>query len=100
MSESHSGSTLDTLRSESDLLRNCRKEIGNIMEMSNESMIRIREQREKLFKTGDRLHKLVTGVPYIGDMVSKIKIKKKKDRLILSSLIGFLMFFIVWYLFG
>ena len=100
MDDVRSGSYLNTLRSERDILNNCKNDLKNIMQMSTESMIRIREQRGRLINSRDRIDGLISGIPYVGEVVSKVKIKKKKDRLILSTLIGFLMFFVVWYLFG
>ena len=46
------------------------------------------------------LDEIIGRIPYVGELSKKIVFKKKRDRLILGTLIGFLMFVLVWYLFG
>ena len=63
----------------------------------NERLIR---QMETLGHSNNIFSDIATKVPLIGKLTGQIQIKRKRDRMILGSLIGFLMFFCVWYLFG
>lgn len=92
--------TTDILIKESQSLRNSSQLADNAIETSIAVNERIMAQMNTMDHSSNTYQSIINKVPLIGTMTSKIQIKRKKDRLILGSLIGFLMFFCVWYLFG
>ena len=93
-------SRLDTLLQENISLGQTMKMVTDAQELAAATQQRMAQQMSILESANDKMTKIITSVPYIGDLASKIEVKRKRDRLILGGLIGFLMFFCVWYLFG
>lgn len=90
----------DILIKESQSLRNSSQMADEAIETSIAVNERIMAQMNTMNNSANTYQSIINKVPVIGSMTSKIQVKRKKDRLILGSLIGFLMFFCVWYLFG
>jgi Golgi SNAP receptor complex protein 1 len=61
---------------------------------------RMASQGSLIGRSADNVQKIIGKIPGIGNLANKIEVKRKRDRLILGGLIGFLMFFCVWWLFG
>lgn len=91
---------MDLLTNENQSLLNSHKDIDDTIDTGTEALERIQRQQRTLAGTNRSLNQIISKVPVIGDLSSKISVKRKRDRLILGGLIGFLMFFCVWYLFG
>lgn len=75
-------------------------DLDKALAMSDGVHVRLSAQAQALQNALDNLGGIIGKAPVIGSMASKIDVKKKRDRIILGGLIGFLEFFIVWYLFG
>lgn len=90
----------DMLIKESQSLRNSTNMTDDAIETGILVNQRLLQQMDTMTRTTNTYSSILSKVPYIGELSSKIQIKRKKDRMILGSLIGFLMFFCVWYLFG
>ena len=95
-----SDSRLEILVQENSSLTNTMKMVTEAQEQALATTQRMAQQMSILEGANQKMTTILTSVPYLGDMASKIQIKRKRDRLILGGLIGFLMFFCVWYLFG
>ncbi|EAX97703.1 hypothetical protein TVAG_280040 [Trichomonas vaginalis G3] len=97
---SGSDSKLDILSKENTSLMNSIKMVDDAIGIASESNVRMTEQMNSISVANDRLTTIIQGIPYIGELAQGIQVRRKRDRLVLGGLIGFLMFFIVWYLFG
>jgi Golgi SNAP receptor complex protein 1 len=61
---------------------------------------RMASQGSLIDRSAGNVQKIIGKIPGIGNLATKIEIKRKRERLILGGIIGFLMFFCVWWLFG
>ena len=93
-------SRLDMLVKENASLSNTMRMVIEAQEQVIATGQRMSQQMSVLEGANDKMTSIITSVPYLGDLAKKIEVKRKRDRLILGGLIGFLMFFCVWYLFG
>ena len=89
----------DTVKESQSLMYSLRK-ADDAIETAGLVSERLNNQMSYLRSSNDRLEQIISTVPVIGNLTSKIEIRRRRDRLILGGLIGFLMFFCVWYLFG
>lgn len=60
----------------------------------------LHSQGQTLTHAKSNVDQIIGSIPYIGELSKKVLVKKKRDRIVLGSLIGFLMFVLVWYMFG
>ena len=74
--------------------------IDHAFEVNLQTQRNLDEQDRTLQHAKRNLDQIILKIPYVGDLSKKILLKRKRDRIILGSLIGFLMFVLVWYLFG
>lgn len=91
---------MDMLLSENRSIQNSASAVAKTLEVGIAARERLLEQEAALARSNNKLEQMIGQVPFVGQLASKIEVKRKKDRLILGGLIGFLMFFCVWYLFG
>lgn len=85
---------------ESQSLRSSLDTTEQTIGLAVEANQRMGAQRGRLSSSRARLSDIISTVPVIGELSSKIQVRRKRDRLILGGLIGALMFFCVWYVFG
>ncbi|OHS99085.1 Golgi SNAP receptor complex member 1-like protein [Tritrichomonas foetus] len=90
----------DILIKESQSLRNSSQMVDDAIETGIAVNERLFNQMSTMSNSNQTFQAVIGKIPYIGDLTNKIQVKRKRDRMILGSLIGFLMFFCVWYLFG
>ena len=93
-------SRLEMLMKENMSLSNTMRMVTEAQEQVLATGQRMDQQMSILEGANEKMTKIITSVPYLGDLAKKIEVKRRRDRLILGGLIGFLMFFCVWYLFG
>ena len=93
-------SRLEMLVKENASLTNTMRMVTEAQEQVIATGQRMAQQMSVLEGANEKMTSIITSVPYLGDLAKKIEVKRKRDRLILGGLIGFLMFFCVWYLFG
>jgi len=93
-------SRVDTLIKENQSLKNSLYLADASIDSADQAAQAIFRQTQSLANSKSAVGSIISGIPYIGELSNKVNVKRKKDRLILGSLIGFLMFVIVWYLFG
>lgn len=93
-------SQLDNAIKESQSLRHSLETTEQTIGLAIEANERMNIQRSKLMSSENRIEEIISTVPLIGELYNKINVRRKRDRLILGGLIGFLMFFCVFYLFG
>ena len=91
---------MDNLIKENQSLKHSLHLVDSSITTAEESAQALLRQNSVLSESKNAVFQIISGIPLIGDLTNKISVKRKKDRLILGSIIGFLMFFIVWYLFG
>jgi Golgi SNAP receptor complex protein 1 len=91
---------LALLAAETSSIRESSDLVDSTLELANATTHKIRSQTTMMNNSNNNLQKYVAAVPIIGGLVKKIDVKRKRDRLVLGGLIGVLMFFCVWYLFG
>ena len=93
-------SRLEMLMKENMSLSNTMRMVSEAQEQALATGQRMNQQMAILEGANEKMTSIITSVPYLGDLAKKIEVKRRRDRLILGGLIGFLMFFCVWYLFG
>lgn len=93
-------SRLEILAKENNSIMNSSRMVDDAISLSSQTMTRMDDQMRVINNANDRLTTIIQSVPYLGELAQGIQVRRKRDRLILGGLIGFLMFFIVWYLFG
>lgn len=91
---------MEMLLAENQSIQNSTSAIDQTLEVGIATRERMLQQEAILAKSNSQLGRMIAQVPVVGQLASKIQVKRKRDRLILGGLIGFLMFFCVWYLFG
>ena len=91
---------MDLLMKENDSIRKSKQGIDDAMELGIATQEKMLQQRAYMVGATSRLQSVIEQVPLVGTLAGKIEVKRQRDRLILGGLIGFLMFVIVWYLFG
>lgn len=91
---------MDLLMKENDSIRKSKQGIDDAMELGIATQEKMLQQRAYILGAAGRLQSIIEQVPIVGSLAGKIEVKRQRDRLILGGLIGFLMFVVVWYLFG
>jgi Golgi SNAP receptor complex protein 1 len=93
-------SRFDILAAEHESIRASSDMLDNALELGLSTNERLAKQGQMIAHSTSNLQQLAAKVPIIGALTGKIDVKRKRDRMILGSLIGVLGFFFVWYLFG
>jgi len=99
-SASRAADRFDILMSEAQSIRNTNDMIDETIQVGVAASERLLTQGARIGQSNTTLQQMIGNLPGIRYVGGLIEVKRKRDRLILGSLIGFLMFFFVWYLFG
>ena len=91
---------MDSLQRELEHTRNSERMIDEQINIAMETRDNLVDQRKILKGIQTRLNDLSSKFPLINSLVNKINLRKRRDTIILGSVIGFCLVFMIWYVFG
>ena len=94
------GHKMDSLQRELEHTRNSERMIDEQINIAMETRDNLVDQRKILKGIQTRLNDLSSKFPLINSLVNKINLRKRRDTIILGSVIGFCLVFMIWYVFG
>lgn len=94
------GSKMDALLRESEHARNSERLIDEQINIAMETRDNLVFQRETIKAFQKRLNDLMTRFPVINNLVSKINVRKKRDVIIIGTVIGLCLTFFIWWILG
>jgi len=94
------GSRMDALLRESEHARNSERLIDEQINIAMETRDNLVFQRETIKAFQKKLNDLTNRFPMINNLVNKINIRKRRDVIILGTVIGLCLTFFIWWIFG
>jgi len=91
---------MDSLQRELEHTRNSERMIDEQISIALETRDNLVSQREILKAVQTKLNDLSSKFPLINSLVNKINLRKRRDTIILGSVIGLCLVFMIWYIFG
>jgi len=91
---------MDSLQRELEHTRNSERMIDEQINIALETRDNLVSQREILKAVQTKLNDLSSKFPLINSLVNKINLRKRRDTIILGSVIGLCLVFMIWYIFG
>jgi len=91
---------MDSLQREMEYTSNSERMIDEQIMIALETRDNLVNQREILKAVQTKLNDLSSKFPLINSLVNKINLRKKRDVIILGSVIGVCLVFMIWYVFG
>jgi len=91
---------MDSLQRELEHTRNSERLIDEQINIALETRDNLVNQREILKAVQTKLNDLSSKFPLINSLVNKINLRKRRDTIILGSVIGLCLVFMIWYMFG
>jgi hypothetical protein len=97
---STAGHRFNMLMSEHESIRNSDEALDATLDIGMAASDRLFAQSSGLAHSNAHLQTILSILPGARFFATKIQVNRKCGRLVLGSLIGSIMFFFVWYLFG
>jgi len=94
------GSRMDALLRETEHTRNSERLIDEQISIALETRENLVFQRETIKAFQKKLNDLTNKFPLINSLVNKINIRKRRDTIIIGTIIGLCLVFFIWWLFG
>merc|ERR1712029_64062 len=91
---------MDSLQRELEHTRNSERMIDEQINIALETRDNLVNQREILKAVQTKLNDLSSKFPLINSLVNKINLRKRRDTIVLGSVIGVCLVFMIWYIFG
>jgi len=91
---------MDSLQRELEHTRNSERLIDEQINIALETRDNLVNQREILKAVQTKLNDLSSKFPLINSLVNKINLRKRRDTIIIGSVIGLCLVFMIWYMFG
>jgi len=93
------GSRMDALLRETEHTRNSERLIDEQINIAIETRESLIFQRETIKMFQKKINDLTNKFPVINSLVNKINIRKRRDTIIIGTVIGLCLVFFIWYLF-
>jgi len=94
------GTRMDALLRESEHTRNSERLIDEQINIALETRENLVFQRETIKMFQKKLNDLTNRFPLINSLVNRISIRKRRDTIILGTVIGLCLTFCLWWIFG
>nr|ADD38357.1 Golgi SNAP receptor complex member 1 [Lepeophtheirus salmonis] len=91
---------MESLLMENESVRNSERLLDEQINIALDSRETLISQRQAFKAMRKKLNDISNRFPVINNLVHKINLRKKKDAVILGSVIGFCLLFFLWYMFG
>merc|ERR1712110_672712 len=91
---------MDSLQRELEHTRNSERMIDEQINIALETRDNLVNQREILKAVQTKLNDLSSKFPLINSLVNKINLRKRRDTIILGSVIGVCLILMLWYVFA
>lgn len=92
-----SGNRMDALLRESEHARNSERLIDEQISIAMETRDNLVFQRETIKAFQKRLNDIMTRFPVINNLVNKINVRKRRDVIIIGTVIGLCLTFFIWW---
>jgi Golgi SNAP receptor complex protein 1 len=97
---SHLDDRFDILAAEHESIRNSSDLVDSAIDLGIATNERLITQGQMLAHSTSNMQQIIGKMPILGGLAAKVNVKRRRDRLILGTVIGVLAFILFWYMFG